>query len=243
MIKLTQDSRDLSFHEKYGGVSDFSDELIFTDKTPDFIQPAGNVKCTAISPCDVATDIDGVEYDIDDLYNRYPHGNGGANPRDAVNEVIKGGLKPKVNSSGIRFKPFKSYYTAHTGPLSPFNNVRSALSSSGYPLIMWSTWDSGWTFSTMLPKQTNTACYHVYTIEGWTMKMGKPHLIVEAWLGRKQYMSEEVFNDTIKKLGSNTCVLCTDEVDRKRIKTTLDTVTDMVKNLVLSVQLFLKKKI
>jgi hypothetical protein len=245
MIKLRVDSRSkrASFHDIYGQVTEFPAEFDIPDKSPDIIQAPGNAQCTCISCCDVASDRDGIVYDVDDLWNRILHFDDGASPYDALSETIKGGLKPLVNSSGIRIRDFRSYRKAHTGNMSPFDNVRSCLIIANYSVIVWSKWSSDWAFSTILMKMSGFFNGgHVYRIKGWTSKFGKPMLKVQTYLGRIQYMSEEVFNDMIKRTGSSTAILCTEELEGKLTRSTLEYILDSLDNLILSFTSYVNSK-
>jgi len=239
-IKLFQDSRDLSFSQRFGAVSFFPLEFLPKDNLSDKIQDIGNVQCSAYTICDIARDKDGVEYDIDQLFARYPSDGSGANPRIALKEALRGGLLP-LGGNATK-KVFSSYFEAHTGDSTPFNNLRSALMLTGYPVAIWSNWYDKWRYETILTLGSERVSGHMYNAEGWTQIQGKPYLIIEAWLGRKLYMSEEVFNEIIGKWGCGSCVLSTTEIDGKRIKTLQEKIIDALKNLVLAYQALIQNK-
>lgn len=233
-----KDSRDLHFHEKYGQVTEFEDEFIVKDKFDDTIQAPGNVQCTCITTCDIASDADGVLWDVEDLWSRVPHDSTGTNPRMVIKEALDHGFLPVNATSYIRKRVFKSYWSAHTGDMTPFNNVRSALKMTGYPVALWSAWYSEWAFSTIMFVGTVPACYHMYACEGWTKKYGVPMLVISAWNGRKMYISEAEFNKLAKTLGFGSAVLATSEVDTKRTKTLVDAVSDGIDNLLITIQIY-----
>jgi hypothetical protein len=240
-IRLRKDSRDYKFHEKYGQVTEFPKEFRVKEHGEDFVQPPGDVRCTCISVCDIASDATEFKYDIDDLFKRIPHDVNGAHPRDALNEAIKNGLLPSPHTSYIRMRDFRSYWSAHTGSMSAFDNVRSALLMANYPIGAWSKWYFEWSWSSIMTRGTNVACNHMYTISGWTEKYGAPMLVIDAWTGREMYMSEVVFNELATTWGFGTAVLATDEVFEKRTKTMMEAIVDGLQNLMLGLQEFLKK--
>jgi hypothetical protein len=240
-IVLSKDSRDYSFQEKYGKVTEFPKEFRVKEHGEDFVQPPGDVRCTAISCCDIASDSTSYVYDIDDLFNRIPHDGTGANPRNALKETINNGLRLKSSPALPRMREWRSYWSAHTGnEQSPFNNCRSALMLANYPVACWSKWFGEWSWSSIMTRGTNVACNHMYTISGWTEKYGVPMLVIDAWTGREMYMSEAVFNELATTWGFGTAVLATDEVFEKRTKTMLEAIVDGLQNLVLGLQEFIK---
>lgn len=231
-MKLKYDSRQLKFNETFGQVTQFDDEYIVKETITDAIQPPGNQECTAYTCCDIAEDKDGVTYDIDDLFNRIPHSRFGASAQDALNETVKNGLLIKGGTLP-RVKDFSSYWSAHTGDLSPFDNVRSAISKTGYPIAMFSNWYSNWGQSDVMPIGQNVVSGHMYVIEGWKKINGVTMFQIEAWLGRKLYMPEDTFNDAISPMGAGTAVLSTYEIDAIRNKTIREHILDGIKNAML----------
>lgn len=248
-IRPKRDSRDRPYFTTYGQTTQFPKEFLIKDIIADYVQPPGDVKCTCITCTDIASDRDGNVYDIDDLWNRIPHDANGADPRVALSETVNRGLLRKGDTETwtgtnelIRHRDFKAYYTAHTGLLSPFDNVRSALMLAGYSVALWSPWFREWSWSTILGKASERTGFHCYTVEGWTEKFGVPMLIVEAWTGRKLYMSEETFNWLAGKWGFGSAVLATDYVDGQHKKGYLEAIADGLVNLVISLQGFLAEK-
>lgn len=244
MIKLRIDSRDAHFFQKFGSVSEFPAEANFDGAIQDAVQSPGNVECTCYSVCDIASDQDQIIYDTDDLFNRIPHTKDGANPRDALNECVKRGLKRK--DTGELNDHWSSYWVAHTGMYDAFDNVRSALLLAESPIAVWSQWYREWGNKTILPKGQTATGGHMYVVEGWKNMSGmEPMLIVEAWLGYKVYMPREVFNDLMEKWGNSSAVLSTNLIDSKRKKTLLEKLIDACKNLYLLLvqkQAFLKEE-
>jgi len=230
-MKLRIDSRDTLFHEKFGQVTDLPVQLMFDTNIPDIVQHAGDVRCTCITVCDIATDITGVLYDIDELFNRVPHDQYGADPRNAIKEAIKNGLKRLDN--GQYEKPFVSFWQAHTGQFDAFDNVRSALGIAQRGIAVWSPWYYEWQFTTKLPIGQNAISNHMYEIEGVTEIDGILYLVIEAWLGRKLYMCRETFNALMKVSGASTAVLSTSEIDAKRTKGMWIAFLDVMKNMLL----------
>lgn len=230
-MKLRIDSLDLHYFEKFGQTVDFPVDICFDTNIPDIVQHAGDVRCTCITVCDIATDITGVLYDVDELFNRVPHDQYGADPRNAIKEAIKNGLKRLDN--GQYEKPFISFWTAHTGQFDAFDNVRSALQQAQRGIAIWSPWYYEWQYTDKLPVGDNAISNHMYEIEGVKEINSIPYLIIEAWLGRKLYMSRETFNALMKTSGSSTAVLSTSEIDVKRTKGMWTTILDLMKNMLL----------
>lgn len=230
-MKLRIDSRDVHYFQKFGQTVDFPVDICFDTNIPDIVQHAGDVRCTCITVCDIATDITGVLYDVDELFNRVPHDQYGADPRNAIKEALKNGLKRLDN--GQYEKPFSSFWTAHTGQFDAFDNVRSALVQARRGIALWSPWYYEWQYTDKLPVGDNAISNHMYEIEGVKEINGIPYLIIEAWLGRKLYMSRETFNALMKVSGSSTAVLSTSEIDAKRTKGMWTTILDLMKNMLL----------
>ena len=114
---------------------------------------------------------------------------------------------------------------------------------ANYPVAVWSPWYYEWSWSSIMTRGTNKACNHMYTISGWTEKYGVPMLVLDCWVGREMYMSEDTFNWLATSWGFGTAVLATDDVFEKRTKTMLEAIVDGLQNLVLGLQDYLKKKI
>ena len=232
MIKLLKDSRDLFYSKHYGQTPFFPDELNVDTATADTIQPAGNVMCTAITTCDIACDQQGVEYDYVDLFNRVPSNNEGAEPRKILGEAVKNGLKRK---DGVIEKKWKSYFRAdEKGSHDYFDAIRSSLYLAQSPVALCTPWYWEWMNETVMSEGKNTVNYHMYSCEGWTVKNGEPHLIIEAWIGRKQYMSRAVCNKVMSTWGSQAWVLATDEIAGKRDKNILQKIVDLLTNFIIS---------
>lgn len=221
-----------SFQKHYGAVESFEDEFNTDRPLFDDIQPLGDVKCTCYSICDIGEDKEGIVFDIDDLFARIPNNNQGSDPKTAIKESINYGLL-KIGDTTERKKPFSSYFTAHIGQYDAFDSVRSTISIAKYPIMAWSPWDSYWGLSTILPKLESYKSYHAFTIEGWTQKYGEPMLIIEAWVGRKLYMNRRTFNDLATYWGFGTAVLCDKIIDEKFQKTFMETIIDLMKNLII----------
>ncbi len=231
MIKLRQDSRDAKYNLHFGQTSHFPSEVNFDTPIFDEIQPPGNVKCTCFTCCDIATDKDKIIYDIDDLFARVPNDKNGAEARLVLGEAIKVGFLPKGKT--IRVRPFQSYWRADTGDMDAFDNVRSAMTLAELPIACWSPWYYEWMIADVLLEGKKVANYHMYAIEGWKMIDNEPHLIIEAWVGRKLYMSRSVFNKTVSQYGSATAVLSTVELDGKRLKTVKEQLSDFIANFII----------
>lgn len=133
-----------------------------------------------------------------------------------------------------RVKPFSSYFSAHQGPLSAFDNVRSALMMTNYPIAIYTNWYSEWnTGADVLPIGKNVVSAHCYVIEGWKVINGTTMFQVEAWLGRKLFMPPETFNNAISQLGCGTAVLSTIQIDILRKKTIIEWCSDIIQNIFL----------
>lgn len=237
-MKIKIDSRDFKFHQKFGQTTSFPKELIFDAPSKDFIQPIGDVRCTAITVCEVTTDKTHKQYDIQELFNRIPSDGKGAEPKDA----LKAGVSYlRVENAGTE-KPWVSYWQAHTGEFDAFDNVRSAITLAQNSITMWSPWYDNWANKQILPKGENITNYHMYHIEGWTEIDGVPMMQIEAYVGYKLYMTREVFNDVISKWFSSTAVLSTSEIDEKRKKTIIEAIIDACKNAIVAIQMLIKQQ-
>lgn len=241
-IKLLQDSRDIIFARKYGQIPVLPTEYNVDTPHPDTIQPAGNVMCTAITTCDIAVDQTGVEYDWQELFSRIPSNKDGADPRDALKEAIKNGLRPTTNS--LRVKHWKSFWRADDGGMDKFDNIRSAIFTAQSPIALATPWYYNWINKSILPFGDGFYGYHMYSCEGWTEINSEPHLIIDAWLGRKMYMSRSVCNAVMSTWGSQAWVLATDEITEKQQKTIMQKIVDALVNVVilLKAQILIKEK-
>jgi hypothetical protein len=233
MINPIIDSRSkrFSFNKKCGQVTEFAYEL-FTDNIPqDKIQPPGNVECTCYTICDIAQDKTGLEFQIDELFNRIPNNSKGADPKDAIKEVIKNGLLPVGGT--LYYKPFSSFWQAHNGIADKFDNVRSALTIAKIPIMCWGPWYVEF-LGTILPQGKTLTGYHCVDIEGWKVIGGKTYLIIEAWVGRKLLMDRETFNWWASQWGFDTAVLSDATIDENRTKTIMEKIIDLY-NLLISI--------
>lgn len=230
MLKIKQDSRDLKFHEKFGQVVDLPTNLFFDTNIPDVVQQPGDVRCTCITICDIATDMTGRMYDIDELFNRIPHDSSGADPKDAIKEAINGGLYCITTKQYEKL--FSSYWRADTGRYDAFDNVRSALEKAQRGIAIWSGWYQNWNGQYRLPIGDKIISYHMYEIEGVKISTtGEVVLILETWLGRKMEINRDTFNWLMSKSTSSTAVLSDSTVDVKRDKTIWEIISDIIANL------------
>lgn len=241
MIKLLKNSLDFDFYKKYGQTVIFLVEFNTDSTIADTIQEPGNTMCVPITVCDIGADQQGQVYDYKDLYYRVPSTNEGTEPRTVMSEAIKNGLK--VLGINAIEKKFKSYWRADTGGMDTFDNLRSCLQlinedkkegDKKSPILCATPWYWEWMNETVLSEGKNTSNYHCYEIEGWTVINGEPHLIIEAWIGRKQYMSRAVCNKVMSTWGSQAWVLATDEITEKRDKTILQKIIDLLTNFIIS---------
>lgn len=232
MIKLLKDSRDLIYAKHYGQTTIFPTEYNVDSHTPDTLQPPGDVKCTAITTCDIAVDQTGTVFDYVELFLRIPSDENGADPRDALKEAVKNGLKRLDN--GEVNKKWKSFYRADEGGMDYFDNVRSSIFFAQSPIAFATPWYAEWMNKSILTKGENLTNYHMYSVEGWTTIDNIPYLIVEAWIGRKLYMPREVCNAVLSVWGSQAWVLATDEIDSKRTKSILQKIIDLLTNFIIS---------
>jgi len=230
-IILRHDSRDKVFHNRFGQVIDLPNEANFDTHHFDAIQPIGNVQCTCYTVCDIATDQTNKVFDIDDLWKRISSNQFGADPREVLGEAVKNGLLPKGKTT--RLKNWKSYWRADVGIKDPFDNVRSTMHMAQSPIKAGTYWYREWLNADILPIGKTPMNGHAYAIEGWKQINGQPHLIIEAWVGRKLYMPREVFNEALKPYGMQTWVLSTAEIDERRVKTLTETIKDLMINLII----------
>jgi hypothetical protein len=234
MIYLKKDSRDIPYSKHYGQTTIFPVEYNVDTLHADTIQLAGDVKCTAITTCDIACDQTKTQYDHNELFARIPSDENGAEPRNALKEAVKNGLTPlQMLEQGVRDKKWKSYFRADEGGMDYFDNLRSALLLADSPIALCTPWYDNWTGSTIMPQGNNVTNYHMYSCEGWTVINGATYLIIEAWIGRKLYMSREVCNRAMSSWGAQAWVLATDEIEEKRKKTILQKIIDVCVNAIL----------
>ena len=240
-IHFKYDSRDKVFQQKFGQVLEFPDELNFDRPLFDDIQPLGDVKCVAFSVCDAAEDQTGIEFDINDLWQRVPSTPYGSDPRDvfgkATSKKEDGGLLPRGKT--IRDRRWISYWRADIGNQDPFDNCRSTMMLIKCPITAGTYWYREWHGADILPIGKTPQNGHAYSIEGWKTIGGEPYLIVEPWLGRKLYMSREVFNKALKPYGMQTWALSTSTIDERR-KLSL---TEQIKDLMINLIIWLRDKI
>jgi hypothetical protein len=240
-IKVDSRSKDFLFHKHFGNVTSFQDEYI-VDRLDviDPIQKSGNVQCAVLSVTSIASDKEGIYYDVNDLWNRVPHDNNGSDPKKVIGEAIKNGLLPQ--GGNLRFKPFNSYFSALGGGIDNFDSVRSALILTKYPLMIWGKIYFEW-LGGILEKGINFSNYHAYSIQGWVTFNGSPYLEFDFWTGRKYYMSREVFNWYSQQYATDVVVLSTAEINARRDKTIMETIIDLCKNTIILLQaLILQKK-
>ncbi len=238
MIKFTYDSRDHIFQNKFGGILDFPKELNFDTPLIDEVQPYGDVRCTCYTVTGIAADQENRAFDITDLWLRIPHGPTGADPRDALKEAVANGLLPVGEK--VRRKDWKSYWRADLGNFDAFDNLRSAMLLVKGPVGCGTFWYQEWFNTDTLPIGKNITNGHMYTIEGWKEVNGEPHLIVEAWMGKKVYMPRATFNEAVKPYGMQTWVLSTSEIDARREKTLVETIKDLCINLIIVLRSLIK---
>lgn len=240
MIKLRHDSRDKQYYQHFGQVIDFPLEVNYDTALYDDVQPLGDVRCTCYTTCDIAEDQDNNIFDIQDLWSRIPQSQFGANPRDVFSEVIKNGLLPQGEKT--RLKDWKSYWSALSGSMDYFDNLRSALLKAESPVGVATYWYSEWLGQTILPIGKTTLNGHMYSVEGWKQINGEPMLIVEAWIGYKMYMSRSVFNQIMKAYGVGAWVLSTNEMDEKIKLNLLEKIKDACINVILLMKQLLVEK-
>lgn len=242
-IQLRVDSRDEHAHLHFGSTTDFPDEINFDDPNiPEEIQPIGNVECTAYSAVYIAQNKTKQKYDIDELFSRIPHTAAGADPRDMLNEVVKRGFL--IKGTTTYDKPYSSYFRADTGPLSPFNNVRSAMILAQSPAIIWTNWYINWINlqpNAIISLGTTPISGHCYADKGWGTVTpitinGEPMFTIEWWGGYTIRMSAATFNDAISKLGCGAAILSDKVLDTKRTKTIYQSILDAIQNVLLLFQ-------
>ena len=232
-----KDSRDLHFHEHFGTITEFPLEYNVDRPAKDDVQPPGNVQCVVYSVIDCAEDFTGLKFDKETLWNAVPHYLTGTDPIAVIKEVCKNGLLPIQTGTIVdlskRIKPFSSYYNAATGPLSIFDNIRSAVLLSGFSVIVWSDWFQEWqnAFDVCPIGKTKVSC-HCTTIEGWCVRDGVTYFIIEAHIGRKILMSQDVIIDAFADGRMVVKSFSTKEIDKVRSKTIAEQITDTTNNLI-----------
>jgi len=240
-IIFKEDSRDKIFKQYFGQVVTLPDEFNVDTANYDDVQPNGDVKCTCYATCDSAEDQTNIIFDIDDLWNRIPQTQFGADPREVLKEAVKNGLKPV--GANERLKNWASFWRADQGLRDPFDNVRSAIYMTKSPVQIGTYWYYEWLGVDVLPIGKSQANGHMYNAEGWKQVNGQPHLIIEAWAGKKMYMSREVFNEAMKPYGMQTWVLSTSDIDEKRTKSIYEVIRDACINVIILLkQLIVLKK-
>lgn len=243
-IIFRTDARDRDFHGKFGQSIILPEECNFDTEDFDDVQPIGDVKCVCYSTVDIATDQQKRDFDILDLWERVPKNQFGSDPRDVLSEAVKNGLLPKGLSD--RVKDWKSYWSAISGARDPFDNLRSAVVLSNSPVMVATYWHAEWLNVPpmgVMPVGKGQLNGHAYVVEGWKQLNGQPHLIIEAWVGRKMLMPRDVFNEAMKPYGMQAWVLSTSEIDARREKTILEAIRDVCLNvIILMKQLLLVKK-
>jgi hypothetical protein len=239
-IKIDSRSKDFLFHKHFGFVTSFQDEyLVDRLDVVDPIQTSGNVQCTALTTTSIASDKEGIYYDVNDLWARVPKDSNGADPKTVFKEAITNGLLPK--GGNLRFKPFNSYFSALGGGVDSFDSMRSALILSKYPVAIWGGLFDNWIGGT-LAKGNRLMSYHCFACEGWVTFNGVPYLQFDLWTGRKYYMSREVFNWYCGLWATDTAVLSTAEINARRDKTIMESIIDLCKNTIILLQELLAKK-
>lgn len=234
MIILRQDSRDKLHYQKFGQAVQFPDEVNFDSLQYDDVQPIGNVQCVAYTTCDIAEDQQNLTFDINDLWGRVSSNQYGSDPREVLGEAVKNGLL--VVGETDRRKSWQSYWRADFGMHDKFDNLRSAILQAKSPVGVATYWYSNWPSGETLPIGVGPTNGHMYSVEGWKQINGKPHLIIEAWIGRKLYMSREVFNEAMKPYGMQSWVLSTSEIDARIEKTLLETIKDLLINIIIKIK-------
>lgn len=250
-ILLKVDSRDSDGYMKFGQILDFPKELNFDSPLIDEVQPIGDVKCTCYTTCNIAEDQFKTYYDINDLWKRVPSVPQGADPRDVLGEAVRNGLLPKnitvndITIASSRVKNWNSYYRADTGSFDAFDNVRSMMTLINCPVGVGTYWYYEWINSAeVLPEGKTKANGHMYQIEGWKEIMGEPYFIVEAWIGKKLYMSRKVFNLAMKPYGVGAWVLSMASREKVQISI-LENIRDVCLNIIIKLRelIELKKKL
>ncbi len=241
MIKLKVDSRDKEYYRRFGSVTEFEAEKDFDTPLIDAVQPPGDVHCTEYMTYGIATDETNLTFTTNDIFDHIPHDSNGADPRDSLSYAVKTGLLPDGKTD--RIKKWSSYWTVHTSDIhDAFDAVRSAMTLVQSPIAIWTPWFSNWINNSVLPKGDRVGSYHAYNIEGWKIVNGETMLILEAWLGRKLYISREVFNDVMSYSGSNSAVLSTAEIDAIHNRNIFELIRDACLNVILLLQQLIKQK-
>lgn len=244
-IRFTVDSRDYHAHQHFGQmIPTFEKAVSFDDPNiPEKVQPPGNVQCTCYTTTYIAQNKTKKEYDIDELFSRIPHSTQGADPRDVLKEVIKTGFR--IKGTNDYDKPFSSYWRADTGAFDPFDNVRSSMLTVQSPIFIGTFWYREWLdlgANAVMPIGKTPLSGHAYADKGWfglatpTNVNGEPMFIIEWWGGYTMYMPRATFNSAMKPTGMQCWVLSTAEIDVKRQKTLIETIKDLMTNLIIALR-------
>jgi hypothetical protein len=77
---------------------------------------------------------------------------------------------------------------------------------------------------------------HAFTIEGWKKVNNEPMFMIQFWGGKRLYMPRDVFNRAMSKYGTQTWILATEEINTRRQKTILETIKDILINVVIKMK-------
>jgi hypothetical protein len=233
-IKPRVDSRDFSLHT-YGQVAGFIDEFDVDSPVVNDIQESGNVACTAYMCGGIGEDKDKIGYQVPDLFDRVPKNTQGADPKATIKETINGGLLPYGGT--IRFKPFNSYFTAHTGDRYDFfDNCRSSLLVTKYSIGLWGKWYSNWGVGNIMETGGFFTNYHAVKCTGWKQINGEPHLVIDAFVGRPLHINRKNFNEWASSYGFGSVVLSTAEINERRDKLLKEKINDLMVNVIIILQ-------
>lgn len=234
-VKLRVDHRDLHFHRRFGGVMEFPQESSFGANDNYEVEGSEEVDCTAESGSKVCSSQTKALYDHTFLWNNTKKDASGADPRDSMKAIVSSGMK---RTDGTIDKKWKSYYRADTGDQDAFDNVRSAMmineSSCTVATFWYENWENANT-GTILPPGDIVVSAHDYVAVDWTQKGGVPMMKIDAHTGETLYMTREVFNAALYKMGTGAYMPCQNDITPPQAQI-FQTILDAMKNFLLWVK-------
>jgi len=203
----------------------------------DTIQPAGSIECISMSICDIASGIENVNFNHDDLFGRVTHDSFGEDPMTVVNEAVKNGLRLL---DGTVKKVFVDSTDPTMGGDTYFKNVQENVSEANYPSLIWFPWSPDFNIpaNPIMNIPSSSVGSHCGKIEGKQTIDGVEYLVIEALQGFKHFMPESVFEWAIKNGGSR--LLLTQNTLYLKKKTIMEKLISLLNPLVSLYQQLIK---
>lgn len=236
-IILKQDSRDQHVKQYFGTPTVVPDEFELDKGITNPIERPGQVDCTAISACDVATNQTGTAYNADDLWSLTPQTAQGADPRDSMQALIDKGLEPL--NGGPRDTRWNAYLRSDGTSGDYFATTQASMIATNSPTTIASNWYSNWDVigpEGIMPSGDTRVSGHDWEVTGWKIINGEPHFHVKSWLGYFMWMPKSVFNEEMDKWGTAGYIPTTQTILINYKKNILQTLIDLYANLVLLLQ-------